>query len=69
MPPIEVHYLGHPPRQIRSGGDRYIHDVLGYLFKHAEVRIWDPATDGKFGQEVPFRLSFRALRAAWHWTL
>jgi len=61
---LTIHYLGLPIKQIRSGGDKYISEVLNYLSVHADLRYLDFSDCVWSQRETHFRVSWRAVVAA-----
>lgn len=69
MERLNIHYFGHPIHRIRSGGDRYISDVLDYLRKHGNLMIWDMSKEKLFQTQVRFRFTPKALLYALRWNM
>ncbi len=61
---LAIHYLGLPVKQIRSGGDKYISEVLNYLSGHTDLRYWDFSDCVWSQMETHFRASWHAVATA-----
>lgn len=61
---LAIHYLGLPVKQIRSGGDKYISEVLNYLSVHADLRYLDFSDCVWRQRETHFRASWHAVATA-----
>jgi len=61
---LPIHYLGLPVKQIRSGGDKYISEVLDYLSAHADLRYLDFSDCVWSQRETRFTASWRAVASA-----
>jgi len=61
---LAIYYLGLLPKQIRSGGDKYISEVLNYLSAHADLGYLDLSDCVWSQRETHFRASWRAVATA-----
>ena len=61
---LTIHYLGLPIKQIRSGGDKYISEVVNYLSAHADLRYLDFSDCVWSQRETDFTASWRAVTSA-----
>ena len=55
-----IFYLGSRPREEKTGGVKYMNEVIDYLREHVDLVIWDPEESETFDTRVN-KINFRPI--------